>query len=204
MTTNINVVIVEKTKSLKSLCIKSFKEDELYKKCGFKTDTNFEKQGEWSVSDKNESLVYIISLYGKTKGKAGSENMYDFPPPHDTTLFFGNCLLVCHTSYQGEDLILEDLTIELWEKLYERLFGGFEDLTTTAYEDENEEDELEHIASSLKTKEGGYLKDGFVVDDDEEPSVETGEYEEEEEEDDGYEEDDSELSEESFLFEEAG
>jgi hypothetical protein len=183
MTTNINVVIVEKTKSLKSLCIKSFKEDELYKKCGFKTDTNFEKQGEWSVSDKNESLVYIISLYGKTKGKAGSENMYDFPPPHDTTLFFGNCLLVCHTSYEGEDLILEDLTVELWEKLY---------------------DELEHIASSLKTKEGGYLKDGFVVDDDEEPSVETGEYEEEEEEDDGYEEDDSELSEESFLFEEAG
>ena len=36
MTTNIGVVIVERGGTLKNLCIKSFKENELYKKCGFR------------------------------------------------------------------------------------------------------------------------------------------------------------------------
>ncbi len=51
--------------------------------------------------------------------------------------------------------------------MYEKLFGGFDDLTSTAKEDENEIDELENIPSNLKTK-SGYLKDGFIVDDDDE------------------------------------
>jgi hypothetical protein len=40
-------------------------------------------------------------------------------------------------------------------------------LNATAIEDENEEDELANIPESMKTKDG-YLKDGFVVDDDDE------------------------------------
>ena len=32
----LNIIIVEKTGVLKSLAIKEFKEDELFKKCGFK------------------------------------------------------------------------------------------------------------------------------------------------------------------------
>ena len=47
--------------------------------------------------------------------------------------------------------------------MYEKLFGGFEDLAATAKEDEEEEDELDGIPASKKTKHG-YLKDGFVVD----------------------------------------
>jgi len=56
-----------------------------------------------------------------------------------------------------------DITIENWNKIYEDLFGGFEDLTASALEDEMEEDELENIPAKYKTK-AGYLKDGFVVD----------------------------------------
>jgi hypothetical protein len=51
----------------------------------------------------------------------------------------------------------------LWNKIYEKLFGGFEDLVATAKEDEEEEDELENVPKEKKTKHG-YLKDGFVVD----------------------------------------
>ena len=51
----------------------------------------------------------------------------------------------------------------MWEKIYAKLFGGFEDLGTTAAEDENEEDELVNVPKNKKTK-NGYLKDGFVVD----------------------------------------
>ena len=54
--------------------------------------------------------------------------------------------------------------MEDWNKIYEKLFGGFEDLADTTLADEQEEDELENVPKEKKTK-NGYLKDGFVVDD---------------------------------------
>ena len=51
-----------------------------------------------------------------------------------------------------------------WEKFYEELFGGFENLADTAKEDENEIDELANVPAEMKTKTG-YLKDDFVVED---------------------------------------
>ena len=55
------------------------------------------------------------------------------------------------------------MSSELWEKMYEKLFGGFENLAVTCAEDEEEVDELENVPAEKKTKHG-YLKDGFVVD----------------------------------------
>ena len=46
MSQPLNIIIVEKTGTLKSLSIKDFKEDELYKKCGFKKAEDFVKQTE--------------------------------------------------------------------------------------------------------------------------------------------------------------
>jgi hypothetical protein len=57
------------------------------------------------------------------------------------------------------------LNLQLWKKIYEKLFGGFEDLAATAKEDDEEEDELATVPKEKKTKQG-YLKDGFVVDSD--------------------------------------
>jgi hypothetical protein len=162
---NISVIIVEKNGSLKSLTIKEYKEDELYKKCGFKKADDFVKQTEWS-NIKIDGKKYIVVLYGKTDGKANTENKYDFPPPVDSTLFFGNCVLVAHVKKENSEYGLCHLTLELWNKIYEKLFGGFEDLAVTCAEDENEVDELEGVPAEKKTKHG-YLKDGFVVDSDE-------------------------------------
>ena len=67
---------------------------------------------------------------------------------------------------EDEEHVLTDLSMQMWHKIYEKLFGGFEDLAGTAAEDENEEDELENVPKEKKTKQG-YLKDGFVVDSDE-------------------------------------
>ena len=47
--------------------------------------------------------------------------------------------------------------------MYEKLFGGFEDLAVTCIEDDIEIDELDAVPAEKKTKQG-YLKDGFVVD----------------------------------------
>ena len=169
---NISVIIVEKNGSLKSLTIKEYKEDELYKKCGFKKADDFVKQTEWS-NIKIDGKKYVVLLYGKAEGKANTENKYDFPPPVDSTLFFGNCVLVAHVKKENSEYGLCHLTLELWNKIYEKLFGGFEDLAVTCAEDENEVDELEGVPEEKKTKHG-YLKDGFVVDSDEDEEYGSG------------------------------
>ena len=163
MSQPLNIIIVEKTGDLKMLAIKEFKEEELFKKCGFKKSEDFNKQIEWNV--KCDSKKYIISVYAKTDGRANSENKYDFPPPIDTKLFFGNCAILAKIKNDEGKQVYTNLSLELWEKMYEKLFGGFEDLALTAIEDENEIDELENIPKEKKTKQG-YLKDGFVVDSD--------------------------------------
>uniref|UniRef100_A0A6C0EQ76 Uncharacterized protein n=1 Tax=viral metagenome TaxID=1070528 RepID=A0A6C0EQ76_9ZZZZ len=162
MSKPLNIIIVEKTGTLKSLSIKDFKEDELYKKCGFKKPEDFVKQTEWN-NLKYEGNKYIIRVFAKSKGKSNSENKYDFPPPIDTTLFFGNCAIVAYIKNSDGNIVITDLSLSLWNKIYEKLFGGFEDLTTTAIEDEEEIDELLNVPKDKKTKDG-YLKDGFVVD----------------------------------------
>ena len=53
------------------------------------------------------------------------------------------------------------LTLRMWNKIYEALFGGFEDL---GYEDSDEEEE--DLTGVELTKEG-YMKDSFIAEDDE-------------------------------------
>lgn len=170
-------IIIDKTGVAKNIQMKEHTMEYYAKKCGYKATKGFELQTTWKV--KMKGIQYHINLYAKTNGRANSENKYDFPPPVDNVLYFGSCLLVGH----DDDDEPTSLTLDEWEKIYEKLFGGFEDLTQTVEEDENEEDELDLINNEHKTKEG-YLKDGFVVDD----CIE----------DDSYE--DSELSEEAYVF----
>ena len=208
------VIIVEKSGALKILTIKDYKEDELYKKCGFKKSKDFIKQAEWTA--KYDGKNYYIEVYAKTDGRANSENKYDFPPPIDNKLFFGNCAILAYHKGDNDSKVYTDLSLPLWKKIYEKLFGGFEDLAATAAEDEAEEDELANIPKEKKTK-NGYLKDGFVVDSsdteetgsgsgsisEEEDDDEEGDTEESEEPDCDVEIEDlgSELSEESYDYE---
>jgi hypothetical protein len=156
------ILIVEKSASLKTLTVKDYKESELYKKCGFKNSEGFLLQVEWPV--KLDGQKYLVQMFGKLDGKANMENKYDFPPPVDNKLYFGACCLVGFIRDDANERSSIHLTLELWNKIYEKLFGGFEDLTLTCNDDEDEEDELENIPKTMKTKKGGYLKDGFVVD----------------------------------------
>ena len=102
---------------------------------------------------------------------------------------------------------------DTWNKIYEKLFGGFEDLNATAAEDDEEEDELEMIPVDKKTKQG-YLKDGFVVDSEEDEEEDEYESDFDEEDEDGSDQEDdndnddlpelvdigSELSEEPYIW----
>jgi hypothetical protein len=161
MSQPLTIVIVEKVGALNSLSIKDFKVEELYKKCGFKKGNGFIKQVEWNA--KYDGKKYFVEVYAKTEGRGNSENKYDFPPPIDSVLFFGSCAIVAYVKQDNGSKCYVDLSLQLWNKIYEKLFGGFEDLAATAVEDEEELDELAKVPKEKKTKQG-YLKDGFVVD----------------------------------------
>jgi len=180
MSNPLTIIIVEKTGILKPLTIKDYKEEELYKKCGFKKSEDFIKQVDWNV--KYDSKKYNICVFAKTDGRANSENKYDFPPPIDTKLFFGSCAIVGYLKNEDSTTSPTDISLALWSKIYEKLFGGFEDLAATALEDENEEDELANVPKEKKTKHG-YLKDGFVVDSTDEDNSDISEEFTDEEED---------------------
>ena len=184
MPQSLTIIIVDKTATLKNLCVKDYKTEELYKKCGFKKSEDFELQHEWPV--KLEGQKYIIQMYGKKEGKANMENKYDFPPPVDKELYFGACALVGMIRDDTNNRSYINLSLELWNKIYEKLFGGFEDLNATYEDDENEIDELENVKPSMKTKKGGYLKDGFVVDSDESDHYDDGDDDGDDEESEGY------------------
>ena len=155
---NANCILVSKSGSLKDIYLTNVEHSQQHynKLCGTPPTylKSFTHHATWVV----KKFDISIELWGRLNGRAGQENKYEFPPPVDNHLFFGDCLLV---SMDGEPL-----TSAIWKKVHAHLFGGFKDLTNPTIEkyDNDEIDELETVPSKKKTRDG-YLKDGFIVDD---------------------------------------
>ena len=143
-----NILIIDKQANVKETRVSNINENELYKKAGLKTRGTFELQTTLEVQLNKK---YIIKLFAKKDGRAGYENKYEFPPPIDKDLYFGNVILVNNN---------DNLTLDEWEAIYDKLNGGFEDLDDSE-EEEDEDEEGEFVKE-------GYKKDGFIVDDSEE------------------------------------
>ena len=201
------LLIIDKSGTPKVLTVKDFKMEDLYKKCGFKKPDGLEKRHVWVT--KCDKTSYRISVYAKEDGKANTENKFEFPPPIDNSLFFGSCAVLVENKNVAGEYVPTIVTMDIWDKLYEKMYGGFENLGETCKADDDESDELEAIPKSKKTATG-YLKDGFIVDSDNE---EDGDYSDDDsEEEDNAEEDNnaeelleledvgSELSEESYTY----
>ena len=171
------LLIIDKSGPPKILSVKDYKEDELYKKCGFKKPDGLENRHTWVI--RLDKVNYRIILFAKDEGKSNMENKYEFPPPVDSCLYFGSCAVIVEQKNVSGAYIPTNLTTSLWDRIYEKMFGGFETLANTCKGDDDESDELESVLKSKKTM-NGYLKDGFVVDSDNE-----------DEEDDVYTDDDS-------------
>jgi len=144
-----SILIVDKSGNIKEQNVKEIVEAELYKKAGFKTADDFKCQATWNLEI--DEVKFSVSLFGKTKGVAKQENKYEFPPPVDTVLFFGNCVLI-NTGH-------ESLTSVTWNIIYDELYGGFEDI------EDSEDESIDSYVGDLTCL--GYEKDGFVVDDSE-------------------------------------
>lgn len=159
------IIIIDKNGELHEKNIKDdIDPDTLYKVVKLKNGDDFDNEASWEVDV--DDKTYNISLFAKTAGKAGQENKYELPPPVDDILYFGKSILI------NEDGT--DLTLRMWNKIYEALFGGFEDL---GYEDSDEEEE--DLTGVELTKEG-YMKDSFIAEDDE---IDSGDYTDSDDED---------------------
>jgi hypothetical protein len=164
-TTTTAIIVVDRNGELRPSEIKEHTPLELAKKCRYKTTAGFALRAEWAYSG-SDPEKFIVELWAREDGAAGQENKYEFPPPVDTILFFGACALVAKDMTPHHNII--PLTLEKWDKMYNFLFGGFDTLTNCDDDyDDDEYDELDSIPAHRKTKDG-YLKDGFVVDADEE------------------------------------
>lgn len=179
MSVAVKCVVIDKNSNKKNVNVNT---EDFYKKCGFRNDKDFGYRNTWKVKDNGEDKY--LSVFAKNKGRANTENKYELPPPIDNDLFFGSIMIVKHENkddYKLSDLI--ELSVEEWEKYYEKLYGGFEDLG-----EEDSYSSEEEVDPEMLTKEGYSKEDGFIVDDEEEIIDDSGgeESDEEEEEEEEY------------------
>jgi DNA-directed RNA polymerase subunit M/transcription elongation factor TFIIS len=86
--------------------------------------------GEYSYKGKK------LHLFGYQKGKAGTENKHELPPPHDSMLLFGDILVLVSLNDDFSKPI--PFKVEEYEAFYTYAFGGFDDL-------DEEEDDVEEV-----------------------------------------------------------
>ena len=147
------IIIIKKNGDVEEKNVKSIDLETVYKFCNYKSNKDFEHLHTFT------SKHWKYMIFGKRNGKANQENKYELPPPIDSELFFGSlCVLKCDETDEFQDLLIDE-----WNKVYEELFGGFEDIEN---DDETRSVDSEVYSDEDYTNEG-YLKDGFVVDDDE-------------------------------------
>jgi hypothetical protein len=60
------LLIIDKSGSPKILSVKDYKEEELYKKCGFKKPDGLEKRHIWTI--RLDKIHYRIALFAKEEG----------------------------------------------------------------------------------------------------------------------------------------
>jgi DNA-directed RNA polymerase subunit M/transcription elongation factor TFIIS len=105
---------------------------------------------------------FVLTLFGYTSGKAGTENKHELPPPLNETAFYSDILLIAsNAKYSWAQPV--PFTPEQYEKFYAAAFGGNDDdgggsesdsdsmeSGSDAEKEEDEEDEEIHIQSAKK------------------------------------------------------
>ena len=103
----------------------------------------------------------VLTMYANDKGKHGTENKTELPPPLETQLYFGDIFVIAH-----KDNKIVDLSLEEYSEFYNSAFGGFEDLDKEESLSEEEEPNSEDEAFIVNDIDDG--DSDYVVESDEE------------------------------------
>ena len=155
---------------------------------------NFKRYCDWELDE------YVISIFGSKEGKAGSENKFDWPPPEDTDIYFGEILII-----KSKDNIIQDINKNIFSEFIDISFGGFEDLGSKDTEEEYD--------PTLDVYESDFVVNDDQVsydedynpeeDEDEEEEYHSSTNEENEEEEEDEEENEEEEEEEEYTLHES-
>ena len=162
----VQCIIIEKLGNISSKKMKN--EEKKYALCNYKNSNDFKLLHIYKNIDNYKNKEFEI--YGKEKGRANSENKYEFARPIDEKLFFGNLLVLMKNS---ETESYEDLSKLVWECVNEKLHGGFEDISGMTINkngeliDQEERSVDSEVYDDSEYTQEGYLKDSFIVEDDE-------------------------------------
>ena len=120
--------------------------------------TYFKKKTEIEVLGTYKYKSLTLFLFGFTKGKAGTENKHELPPPHEGVVF-GDILLL---SSKNESDFSEPVPfkVEDYEQFYSKVFGGFEE---DEEEEEAEEAEEEVEVEDVDVEVEGVIDEEFEV-----------------------------------------
>lgn len=116
----------------------------------------------------------VLTLFGYTDGKAGSENKHELPPPHDEITAFGDILVIrCKTEDAWANPI--PLKVDDYETFYTRAFGGFDDTEDGIDGEVEERGEVEAEVDDVADDDSDEDADAEADDDDAAVSVEDDE-----------------------------
>ena len=150
------IVIVSKLGKVTNKNVKNFSIQTIYKQCNLKKETkSFKHRHTWKTNNSS-----YVSIWAKDSGRAGSENKYELPRPLDEVLYFNNLVIVGHSEKDIDDSNCIDLSIEMWNNLYEKLMGGSESLgdDDSYSDDEVIPDELKTTAKENRSRAMTLLK----------------------------------------------
>jgi hypothetical protein len=75
-----------------------------------------------------------LELWGYKEGRAGTENKHELPPPVDSTLIFGDAIMIALNEAEEPT----NFTTAQYTKFYTQIFQGFESL-----DDEDDDEDME-------------------------------------------------------------
>jgi DNA-directed RNA polymerase subunit M/transcription elongation factor TFIIS len=127
----------------------------------FRRAQNPELIGKWEKSDMH------LLLYGYKKGKDGTENKHEIPPPYGDVKLFSDIALVAI----GIDGKLKNVNHDFWSRFVASIMGEDSDAgSDSEYDSENEEElsdiEEEKEESDDSSSDGSGFQDDDVIDED--------------------------------------
>ena len=91
-----------------------------------------------------------LELWGYKEGRAGTENKHELPPPVDSTLIFGDAIMIALN--EAEEAT--NFTTAQYTKFYTQIFQGFESLDDEDDDEDeiDEEDEEEEVDAEVEAE----------------------------------------------------
>ncbi len=155
------------------------------KKANIQLDDNSEVtlenlQKYFKKKDEPERVCYyeydekVIFVFGYKKGKKGTENKVELPPPYDNIVLYGDAIVIVSLTRKWESAI--PFTVDQWNSFYNNLNGGDYEKENSDDDSDDDSDDEEDVLSEVEEEKSvkddyedeDVLSDELIEDDEEE------------------------------------